>query len=414
LAAEETRMVEEKSVTFPGGGLIIMPAEAPVPSLIEQLSAQTKETMPDGTEKPSSGKIETAVTVSRVEKAVDREEIVPPAGKTEMYLEKPETFPGEMFIEGTHKRIVIFPFENLTDNGEAFQHVLPLLIRRLQDRGFEVVDGDDLINFLCGERVRSAGYLSRELSGKIRKRFNVSTILTGAIVSFSTEEVPEFGIVARMIDSSNGTILWADYSAATGEDFIAILELGRLKSIFSLMPKVVDKLFASFKAEDLNREIESLHRIAVMPFKNNTDFNNAGTIVTYMFIVETLKGRQFIPVEYGDTREMIIKQGIRLKGDIGYENIGTLSSELKARGIVVGVVDNYSNGAVVSAAPAVGITARLIDGSNKKIMWYNSYQLNGEENIIALDWGRVRSVHTLAYKAVSGLVKEMSRKKWKD
>jgi TolB-like protein len=276
------------------------------------------------------------------------------------------------------------------------------------------VDEDDLTSFVCNERVRFAGYVTRELSDKIRKKFNVSAILTGAIISFSTEEIPEFGILARIIDTSDGTILWADYSAATGDDFIAILELGRLKSVFSLIPKVIDMLFASFKAEELGREIKPLHRIAVMPFKNNSDFNNAGIIATYMFMIEILKGRQFMPIEYGATRDTIIKLGIRRKGDIGYENIGELSKELKARGILIGVVDNYSDGTASSRAPNVGITARLVDGGNNKILWYNSYQLSGDEHVIALDWGRIRSVHSVAYKAISALVKEMSKKKWHD
>jgi TolB-like protein len=414
LAREESRVVEEKAETMPAGGLIIMPIETPATVLSKLSSAGSKDIMPERAKEQPSVKMEPAVAVVSTEKATVKGEIISLAEKTKGDMEKPGPFTGEMLIEGNNKRIAIFPFENLSDNRDAFKHVLPLLIDKLEKRGFEVVDEDDLNNFLCGERVRSTGYISRELSGKIRKRFNVSTILAGAIISFSDEDIPEFGILARMVETSGGTIIWADYSAATGEDFIAVLELGRLKTVFSLIPKVIDILFASYKDGDINRETKHLHRIAVMPFKNNTGFNNAGIIATYMFIVEIFKSRLFIPVEYGDIRDIIIKQGIRLKGDIGYENISELSNELKARGILVGVVDNYSNGADGSMSPNAGITARLVDGSNKKIMWYNSSQLSGEDNIIALDWGRIRSVHSVAYKAVSGLVKEMSRKKWRD
>lgn len=414
LTVEADRVAEENTEPIPAGGMIILPIEKQAPAFIELTSAGTKAIVPEREKEQTFPKMETAFAVSNTEKAEGTREIITLAGKKEGNIEKPEPFRSEMLIEGKNKRIAIFPFENLSDNRDAFRHILPLLIDKLEKRGFEVVDEDDLNNFLCKERTRHTGYISRELSGKIRKRFNVSTILTGAIISFSTEEIPEFGILARIIDTSDGTILWADYSAATGEDFIAILELGRLKTVFSLIPKVIDILFASFRTEELNREIKPMHRIAVMPFKNNTSFNNAGIIATYMFIAEILKSQQFLPIEYGDIRDIIIKLGIRRKGDIGYENVGELSKELKARGIVVGVVDNYADGAAGSVSPNVGITARLVDGSNKKILWYNSYQLSGEENIIALDWGRIRSVHSVAYKAISSLVKEMTKKKWPD
>jgi TolB-like protein len=410
----QTQVVEEKTETLPAGGLIIMPIETPAPALREVSSMGTKDIMPEREKEQPPAKMETVVAASHPEKSAETKEGIPAAGRTEEYMEKPGRFPGEMLLKGNNKRVAIYPFENLSDSRDAFKYVLPLLIDKLGKKGFEVVDDDELNSFLCKERVRSSGYVSRELGGKIRKRFNVSAILTGAIVSFSTDEVPQFGVLARMIDPSDGTILWADYSAATGEDFIAILELGRLKTVFSLIPKVVDMLFASLKVEELYREIKPVIRIAVMPFKNNTDFNNAGIIATYMFMVELLKSKVFMPIEYGDIRKMIIELGIRHKGDIGYDNIGGLSKALNARGILVGVVDSYSDGAAVSAAPNVGITARLVNGSNNKIIWYNSSEFSGEENIIALDWGRIRSVHSVAYKAVSSLVKEMNKKKWRD
>ncbi len=412
-AVEEPRIVEEKKETMPAA-LIIMSKKTPTSAIKELSSMRTKGIIPGRENEQPLVKMEAAVTGSRPEKAIETKTVIPAAGKKEEYMEKPEHFTSEMLKKESNKRVAIFPFENFTDNKDAIKHVLPLLIDKLEEKGFDAVDEDKLNSFLCNERVRSAGYISRELAEKIRKKFNVSIILTGTVISFSTGEVPEFGILARLIDSSDGTILWADYFAATGEDFLAILDLGRLKTIFSLIPKVIDILFASFKVEELYREIMPTHRIAVMPFKNNTNFNNAGILATNMFIVELLKSREFVPIEYGDIRDIIVKLGIRRKGDIDYGNIDAVSKALKVRGILVGVVDNYSDGVAASVAPNVGITARLIDSSNNNILWYNSSQLSGEEDIIVLDWGRIRSVHAVAYKAVSSLVKEMSKNKWSE
>ncbi|MEW6600183.1 MAG: hypothetical protein AB1499_04365, partial [Nitrospirota bacterium] len=411
-AANEPHVKGVTAAPIPAGVTVPTVPIEPLPAApVELLSAGMKAALPEMTEERSAVKSEKADIAGRPEKLNDAEKVIPPDVKASVKAEQPETFPGGSLTKGINRRIAIFPFQNLTDNRDAYNDVLPLLVDKMEKKGFEVIDEDELNDFLCKERIRYSGYISRELSEKIRRKFSVSAILTGAIVSFSTEDIPEFGILARLTDSSDGTILWADYAAATGEDFIAILELGRLKTIYSLIPKIVDILFASFKAQELGIEKKPLPRIAVMPFKNNSEFNNAGIIATYMFIVEMVKSDRFIPLEYGETRSVIIKQNIRRKGEIGYENIGGLSAELKAKGIVVGVVDSYADGTDGSSAPNVGITARLIDGSNKKILWYNSFQLNGEADIIALDWGRIRTVHSVAYKAISSLVKEMGKKK---
>jgi TolB-like protein len=311
---------------------------------------------------------------------------------------------------GPDNRVAIFPFDNMTDNMDVMKHVLPTLIHNLEKKGFEVVNKEPLNSFICKERVRTSGYVSAELAGKIRKEFNVSQILTGAIISFSDEDVPEFGILARLIDASDGTILWADYASATGEDFIRILGLGRLKTIFSLIPKVMDKLFASFNVPEFDRQRDPLYRIAVMPFKNSSDFSNAGTIAMYMFMVELIKSREFSPVEFGDIRDSIIELRIRNKGELSYRHMNALSKSLDVRGILVGVIDTYSDGTASASPPVAGMTVRLIDSSDHKIVWYNSGLLTGEDSLIALDWGRIRSVHAVAYQLVSNLVEDMKKK----
>jgi TolB-like protein len=310
------------------------------------------------------------------------------------------------------RRVAIFPFENLSEDKDVMKHVLPLLEERIEKKGMTVVDQESLIYFLCSKRIRDTGYISGDLARTIKEEFYASKILTGSIISFADEENPRFGILARLIDASEGTIIWADYAVATGEDFITILNLGRLNTVSRVMPRVMDMLFASFVVEALPGEANTSHRIGVMPFKNNSGFKNAGIIAMQMFVIELLKSREFKPVEYGNMRDEIIRLRIWSKGELNYQNINTLSHQLDARGIVVGVVDNYVNGTDLDSPPLVGITVRLLNGRDNKILWYNSDQSSGDQNLIALDWGRMRSVHAVAYGVVSNLVDRMGKVKW--
>ncbi len=341
----------------------------------------------------------------KIEVIPSKEEITMPPNEVKTVVKKRS-------VKVVRNRVALLPFENLTDDKAALRHVMPFLIGRLEERGLEVVDEDNLSSLLCKERVRATGYVSKELARKIREEFGVETVLAGAIISFSTQETPRFGILARLINSSDGRILWAGFASATGDDFITILGLGKLQTIFGLIPKVTDMLFANFSIEGLQRKAEPSYKIAVMPFLNNSDHKNAGIITMYMFIIELLKNQRFEPIEYGNIRDLIISLRIRNQGELNFNNINALSEPLNANGILVGIVGSYENGLDNASPPKVAITARLLDGRTGKILWYNSHELSGEENIVILDWGRIRAVHRVAYDVVANLVKKMGAVLW--
>ena len=310
------------------------------------------------------------------------------------------------------KRIALLPLENLTDERDLLKYISPAITYQLEQKGFEVIYGDDLKGFLCEKRVRSDGQVSSEIAGALRDEFDVKAILTGSVLSFSTDDNPQFGILIRLIEASSGVILWADYASATGDDFTTILGLGKIKSIYSLIPKVMDNLFASFHERVLYKTESSSHKVAVLPFQNNSEFKNAGKIAMYLFLVEMLKNQKYEPIEYGNTRNQIINLQIRNRGAMDYESIRALSEPLGAGGVLLGVVDTYSRGLDVASSPQVTITARLIDSGKSRIVWYNTHQLSGEDEVIALDWGRVRSIHKVAHNVVFHMVKEMGMSKW--
>jgi TolB-like protein len=188
--------------------------------------------------------------------------------------------------------------------------------------------------------------------------------------------------------------------------------MGTIKKIEDLVPKALDKLFASFSTDISKMNTESVYRIAVMPFKNKSGSPNSGMIATYMFLVELLKFPAFEPVEYGEIKRLCVELRIRNKGGLEFKNIKALSEALGTYGILLGSVDDYDDGTNASSAPEVGITARLLDARENRILWYNSLQLSGEEDIVAFDWGSVRQVDKLAYKAVLELVEKMGKSKW--
>ncbi len=308
-------------------------------------------------------------------------------------------------------KIALFPFENLSDDKSALTVVMPVLKGRLEARGLEILDDDSLNRFLLKERIRSTGYISRDTARKIREELNVQAILVGSINSFFPGDNPVVGLSTRLINSSDGTILWANHASATGEDFTTILGLGKVKTIDRLTSKVISKLLDSFSITPIYKEIESTYRIAVMPFQNKSKIKDAGMIATYMFLVELFKNRRFEPLEYGEVRRLTVDLRVRGKGELDLKNTEALSKSLGADGILVGTVELYNEGEG-TLPPEVIISARLIDARKNRILWYDGYQYSGDDGIFILDWGRMRSAENVVYKVSSKLVTEMGKAKW--
>ncbi len=310
------------------------------------------------------------------------------------------------------ERIVIFPFENFSEDKDALTYVMPLIKEKIQKKGLSVVDEEEMNIFLLKERVRSTAYISKEISRKLSDELKVDFVLLGSINTFLKMENPHIGLCARLVRCSDNSIIWADHEAATGEDFVTILGIGKIETIDELAKEVVNKLFNSFDINAPHKEIESTYRIAVMPFYNKTRVRGIGMAITYMFITELLKSEKFVPLEFGDVWQLIVNLRIREKGELSFKNMKSISNLSMVDGIIVGAIDTYREGLSDTAPPEVSISARLLDARENKIRWSDFYTYKGDDDIIILDWGRIRSVENVAYKAVSRLVKEMGRAEW--
>lgn len=318
-------------------------------------------------------------------------------------------------VESTQKKIkaeiALFPLENFTDDRKAVEYVMPLLREKLEEKGISVLDEDSLDKFLIKERVRSTGYISKELATKVGEEFNVKAIFVGNINSFYGGNNPGVGFSARLVNASDGSIIWADHASATGEDFVGILGLGHIGTIEKLTNRVLNHLLDSFTIMPRYKAKELTYTVAVMPFQNESRVKKAGIIAMNMFIEELFKSAKFEPLEYGEVRRLVVKFRVRSKGELDFKNTGAIEDYAGVDGILVGTVEYYSEGQS-SAPPEAIISARLIDARKNRILWYDGYQYKGDDGISIFDWGRMRSAEKVAYEVVSKLVKEMSRAKW--
>ena len=306
--------------------------------------------------------------------------------------------------EEVKRKIALLPFDNFSNNNDALDTVMPLLMVQLESMGHDVLGYEEVDAYLCERRIRQSSFISREIATELGSDKMVNTVMAGAVLTFSSGENPKIGILARLLDIMTGNIIWSDFVSLTGEDFTKVLGLGTIKSIDLLLPRALDRLFVNFENTTPNLSSNNKYKIAVLPFKNESEHRHAGMIITHLFQNELANNPMFVPVDFGDIRQNIINLRIGRKGEIDYNNLQALSKSLGVDVVLTGTVEEYRSGQAYSSPPSVTISARLLDSRRNRILWYDNLQLDGEENIIALDWGRLRSADKVAYGAVSGLV----------
>jgi TolB-like protein len=274
-----------------------------------------------------------------------------------------------------------------------------------------VVDEESLKRYMIRERIRYKGYIPREMALQLRNRFGIKAILTGAIVSYSRDENPRFGIVARLVDASSGQVIWTDYASATGDDFTTFLGLGTISELDDLVPTVLQELFVSFSMEAPHKKEEAL-TIAVMPFKNDSRIKKAGRIASYMFMAELFKTSGFRIVEFGNVRKSLVEMRIIERGELNYDNIDALTEALETDWLLIGTVNRYKDGTVNNESPQAEITARLLDVISKRILWYDSSRLKGNDDVMIPEFGEIYSVDQVAYEVITELRERMESILW--
>jgi|WetSurSiteA1Bulk_404760.scaffolds.fasta_scaffold00345_7 TolB-like protein len=317
------------------------------------------------------------------------------------------------FAEPTQEaeRIVIMPFENFSEDIHAVDSVMPFIRKILEEKGFCVIDDASRDAFLLKERIRTTGCIGREAARKMSQELNVKGIMMGSVNSFYNGLNPVIGLSARLVRASDCSMIWVNNTSFTGEDFTTILELGTIREIEKLRDKALDKLFDTLNIYPPNKKMKSTRKIAVMPLENESKKGDAGMIATYLFLSALFKDGKFEPVEFGEVRRFMVESKLRGKGELDYANKDTLASKTGVDGILVGTVELYNEGSG-NTPPEASISARLIDAHSKRILWCNRYEVRGDDDIVILDWGKIRSAEHAVYKVISKIVKDLETVKW--
>lgn len=111
----------------------------------------------------------------------------------------------------------------------------------------------------------------------------------------------------------------------------------------------------------------NINKVAVMPFKGQTEL--IGTAISDLFVTEILRSGKYDLVERSRMAQVLSESELALAG-LSASRAAEVGNMLGADGVIIGTVDEYATVAQRGHPyPVVGITARMIDCKNGKIIW---------------------------------------------
>lgn len=143
------------------------------------------------------------------------------------------------------KSLVILPFDNYTNDPFASQVLTGIVRKELKRKGWIRLTPEDVIeDFLAKRRIRHTGTITRLHARQMGKELDVDAILLGSVNLFSHNEGEEthIGLSLRIVNTIDGSIMWADSGSMTGGDFVTLFGLGRISDIKALTVQLVSNM----------------------------------------------------------------------------------------------------------------------------------------------------------------------------
>ena len=322
--------------------------------------------------------------------------------------------------------VLLLPFANSAGGIQAPEIVEAALVARLEAKGYRVVRGEDVRNFLASERLRYIDSFSAAEREKLLRRFDAGFILLGTIHSFLEGPNPVVGVSARMLDPA-GKVLWSAASGLTGADTEGALALHRIDAAEPLARIVVSRLTAdlpspgksagtSGRAHRLGlknpRTFRSAglpggtrHRVCLLPLRNISSDRAASRLVGELLSRRLNESPLFEVVEPADFRAAMVKAKLAGLKSGDPAELKKLGAALGTTLFLTGTINRYRDvSANTSLPPEIELDLTLTDVAGGQILWTSSCSRKGTNYASLFSLGEITNMVALADQAAAEMI----------
>lgn len=341
-------------------------------------------------------------------------------------------------LEPGQKRypIAILPFENLSATFAPIREIREILITKLKDEGFNVLDEVALQKIMERHRIRYVGGIDQSAAQTFSKEAGVEGILITSLEMYIDSVPPKVAMTSRLVSTGDQTtILWMDGVGMAGDDSPGILGLGLIEDTRVLVDNALQSLSDSLsnyvwndktperfgrrekrfnpKVSYRSPEIEEKEKytIAVIPFINMTNRKYVGEIVPLHFAREMAKLNQFNILELGVVRQRLLNARVILEGGIALTDVDVVANSLEADFVMTGKVFDYQDHEGYGGKPKIDFYVQILERKKRRIVW-NSHSYNeGDDGVFFFDWGRINTAHVMMSRMVQMIERKVIEEK---
>lgn len=327
-------------------------------------------------------------------------------------------------------RIALVPFENVTRASAARATVMETFEATLRRKGFDVVTGDAVEEFLRTRRIRYLDAVASDRVGELLAEVGADACLTGMVLSWDASEAdPAVALAARLV-SRDGTLLWSDARGLTAEATEGVLGLGRAPQIRAVADRLVASLLSGLPDRHLERVradaprwwsgwtgprvfrargIVSPLALAVLPLQNLTDARDAPRIVEAVLQHRLGERPDLQVVGPADLRAAVVRAGLRAPSLLAVEQLRELSKEAGATRFLRGTILAWGPSPSDPRLPEVELYLSLLDAESGKLLWSGLHRRTGAEYEGLLRRGAVLDEASLASRVVDEMLDAFTR-----
>jgi TolB-like protein len=147
------------------------------------------------------------------------------------------------------RKVAVFTFHNNTNVPEASEVVTAAFIAQLVEGGkFKIEFSGNVKSFLVSERIVVRTGVDLDTIKLMGKKMNVDAVFLGQVEEYVGGDkdraavVPVVSISSRLVDTKSGKIVFMAQHRRTGDDYISILDFGKIRSVGELTKKVVGEI----------------------------------------------------------------------------------------------------------------------------------------------------------------------------
>ena len=323
--------------------------------------------------------------------------------------------------------VVMLPFQNISGTEGAPEAVSAELTRCLAAKGYRVVRGEPVDEFLAAEKIRYLDSLPSSRREKLLQHFEAGAVVLGDVFEFAGPPSPVVGLSARMI-GADGHALWSAVAARSAEDTKKVFGVGKLMSLEALASKTVDVLTRDLPEPGAGSPLEgarakpvdlpsprtyrsaaltgSDNLVCVLPLENLSKSRVAPRVVGELLAQRLAASKVFRAVEPADFREAMWSTGVYGIRTGDPQELTKLGAKLGTTLFLKGTILRYQDVLPGSSAqtPELELQLQLVDVAAGKVLWTSSLARQGTDYSGLLQLGAISNAAVLSDQVVAEII----------